>query len=188
MKPGIYRMTPRRFRKAIEAGVFGERHVELLGGIPFIMPENPPHILASLNAHNALVPLASLPRWVVNKEHRIELGQWLPLPDVVVLHGPKATYGTRLAQAGDVALLVEIADTSYAKDSGPKMRKYATFQIPVYWIVDLNRRVVEVRSQPFGKGKQAGYARCDTYFEHDLVPVMLAGVEVGRIAVAELWP
>jgi Uma2 family endonuclease len=87
-----------------------------------------------------------------------------------------------------VALLVEIADTSYAKDSGPKMRPYATFQIPVYWIVDLNRRVVEVRSQPFGKGKQAGYARCDTYFEHELVPVVLAGVDVGRIAVAELLP
>ena len=101
-----------------------------------------------------------------------------------MLDGPKAIYGTRLARADDVALLVEIADTSYAKDSGPKLRRYATFRIPVYWIVDLNRRIVEVRYQPFGKGKQAGYARCDTYLEHDHVPVVLAGIEVGRIAVA----
>jgi hypothetical protein len=188
MIPGIYRMTPRRFRKAMRAGVFGENRVELLGGIPFVMSESPPHILASLNVHSALGDPCPRPRWVVNKEHRVELGQWLPLPDVVVLHGPKSKYGTRLAQSDDVGLLAEISDTSYAKDSGPKMRRYATFRIPIYWIVDLNLRIVEVRYQPFGKGKQAGYARCDTYFEHDSVPVVLDGAEVGRVAVADLLP
>jgi Putative restriction endonuclease len=188
MIPGIYRMSPRQFRKAIEAGVFGERHVELLGGIPFIMCENPPHIFASSRVHSGLFALAARLRWFVNKEHRLELGQWLPLPDAVILEGPDTIYGTRLARADDVALLVEVADTSYARDSGPKLRRYATFRIPVYWIVDLNRRLVEVRGQPFGKGKQAGYARCDTYLEHDHVPVVLAGLEVGRIAVAQLLP
>jgi hypothetical protein len=181
-------MTPRRFRKAIDAGVFGENHVELLGGIPFIVSENPPHILASMLLYAALNALAATPRWVVNKEHRLELGQWLPLADGIVLHGPKATYGTRLARAGDVAVLIEIADTSYAKDSGPKLRRYASYRIPVYWIVDLNRRLVEVRTQPFGKGKQAGYAHCDIYQENDHVPLVLDGHEVGRIAVAEILP
>ena len=60
----IYRMTPRQFRKAIDAGVFGERHVELLGGIPFIMSEKPPHILASLRVYAALIALVADPRWV----------------------------------------------------------------------------------------------------------------------------
>ena len=188
MIPGVYHMTPRQFRKAIDAGVFGENHVELLGGIPFIMSENPPHIVASLNVNSALIGLAPQPRWVVNKEHRLSLGQWRPLPDDVVLRGPKATYATRLARAGDVALLVEVADTSYAKDSGPKLRRYATFRIPVYWIVDLKRRLVEVRSQPYGKGKQAGYARCEIYQEGDQVPVVLDGQEVGRVPVSELLP
>ena len=105
-----------------------------------------------------------------------------------MLHGPDTIYGTRLARADDVALLVEIADTSYAKDSGPKLRRYATFRIPVYWILDLKRRIVEVRTLPFGEGKTAGYARCDIYQEHDLVPVVLDGAEVGRAAVADLLP
>jgi len=39
-----------------------------------------------------------------------------------------------------------------------------------------------------GKGKQAGYARCDIYQEHDLVPVVLDGGEVGRIVVADFLP
>ena len=51
---GIYQMTPRQFRKAIDAGVFGEKSVELLGGIPFVMSQNPPHILASANVFLAL--------------------------------------------------------------------------------------------------------------------------------------
>jgi Uma2 family endonuclease len=185
---GMYRMTPRHFHKAMEAGLFGERKVELLGGIPFIMSENPPHILASANVHLALLALAPLPRRFGNKDHRLELGQWLPLPDAVVLKGPDTIYGTRLARADDVALLVEVSDTSYSKDNGPKLRRYASFRIPVYWIVDLNRRIVEVRVHPFGKGKQAGYARCEIYPEQDHVPVVLDGIEVGRIAVADLLP
>ncbi len=185
---GIYHMTPGQFRKAIDAGVFGERHVELLGGIPFVMSENPPHILASIRLFNELSACAAAPRWIVNKEHRLELGQWLPLPDAVVLRGPDTVYGTRLALADDVALLVEIADTSYPRDSGVKLRRYASFRVPVYWIVNLSRRLVEVHTLPFGEGKQAGYGRCDVYQEADQVPVILDGQEVGRIAVARLLP
>ena len=185
---GIYRMTAGQFRKAIDAGVFGERHVELLGGIPFVKSENPPHILSSIRVVAGLSNLTMSPRWVVNKEHRLELGLWLPLPDVVVLRGPDVTYGTRWARADDVALLVEIADTSYARDSGVKLRRYAGFRFPVYWIVDLNRRLVEVRTLPYGDGKQAGYGRCDIYRDGDHVPVVLDGQEVGTIAVAGFLP
>jgi Uma2 family endonuclease len=185
---GIYRLSSRQFRKALSAAVFGEHRVELLAGIPFIMSENPPHILPCARVCSALMALAALPRWFVHESNRLELGHWLPLPDVVVLHGPDSVYGTRLAQAADVALVVEVADTSYRKDSGPKLRRYATYQIPVYWILDLKRRVLEVRCQPFGQGQQAGFARCDRYRETDLAPVILDGQEVGRILVADLLP
>ena len=185
---GIYQMTPRQFRKAIDAGVFGESKVELLGGIPFVMSQNPPHILALANVFLALQAVALLPRWFVNKENTLSLRRWLPIPDVVILRGPKSIYGTRLARARDVALLVEVSDTTYARDSGSKLRRYASFRIPVYWIVDLNRRIVEVRTGPFGKGKPAGYAVCHTYREGDTIPVELDGQEVGRVAVSDLLP
>ena len=85
-------------RKAIDAGVFGERHCRALGGIPFVMSENPPHILASIRLFGVLSACAAAPRWIVNKEHRLELGHGLPLPDAVVLRGPDTIYGTRLAR------------------------------------------------------------------------------------------
>jgi Uma2 family endonuclease len=188
MLQGIYHMTPRQFHKAIEAGVFGENRVELLGGVPFIMAENPPHILVCLRILRVLFGLAPAPGWVINREHYLALGQWRPVADVVILRGPDTNYATRLACADDVALLVEVADTSYAKDSGPKLRRYATFRIPVYWIVDLNRRIVEVYTAPFGKGMQAGYARRVFYREGDQVPVELDGQVVGQVAVSDLLP
>jgi Uma2 family endonuclease len=188
MIDGIFRMTPRQFHKAIDAGVFGENHVELLDGLPFLLSDEPPHILAALHVLQALWSLAPDPQWFVNKPHRVIMGRWRPLADVVVLRGPDTIYGIRLARADDVALLVEVADASYAKDSGPKLRCYATFRIPVYWIVDLNRRLVEVRTGPYGKGKQSGYAHCDVYREGDHVPVELDGQRVGQVAVSDLLP
>ena len=162
--------------------------MELLAGLPFLLADEPPHILACSMAHRALFYLAAPPRWLADKPHRVEMGQWLPLPDVVVLRGPDTIYGTRFARADDAALLVEVSDTTYAKDSGPKLRKYATHHIPVYWIVDLNRRLVEVRTRPFGQGKQAGYGRCDVYREGDRIPVELDGQEVGQVSVSDLLP
>jgi hypothetical protein len=188
MRDGIFRMTPRQFRKAMDAGVFGENHVELLGGLPFLLVDEPPHILASMIVHHALMKLARHPRWLADKPHRVPMGRWLPLPDVVVLRGPDTIYGTRLARADDVALLVEVSDTTYAKDSGPKLRRYATYCIRVYWIVDLNRRLVEVYTRPFGRGKQAGYGQCNIYREGDRIPVELDGQEVGQVAVSDLLP
>ena len=45
---GIYQLTPRQFRKGNpRLGVSGEKRVELLGGIPFIMSQNPPHMFTS---------------------------------------------------------------------------------------------------------------------------------------------
>ncbi len=185
---GIYQMTPRQFRKAIDAGVFGENLVELLGGIPFVMSQKPPHSFASRRLLVTFQALAVPPRWVVDKETTLALGQWRPLADAIVLRGPDTVYIPRLPRAGDVALLAEVSDTTYAKDSGPKLRRYASYCIPVYWIVDLNRRIVEVRTGPFGKGKQAGHAHCDLYREGDQVPVEVDGQEVGRIAVSDLLP
>jgi Uma2 family endonuclease len=188
MLSGIYRMTARQFRKAIDAGVFGEQRVELLGGIPFVMSENPPHIYVSIQLIGALNALAAAPQWVVNKDHRIGLGQWLPLPDAVILRGPARTYSKRWARAGDVAFLAEIADSSYARDKGIKLRRYAGFRIPVYWIIDVNRRLVEVHTQPHGTGTKAGYAQCDTYVEGDQIPVLLDGQDAGQIGVDYLLP
>ena len=184
----IFRMTPRQFRKAAEAGVFGEHQVELLGGLPCVMTTNPPHDFVVGSLGEALERLAPAPAWVVNEEKTLRLGRWRPLPDLSIARGPRSASRRRLPAAADLALIVEVADTTYAKDRGPKYRRYAAAGIPVYWIVDLNRRQVEVHTDPVGRGKAAVYRSCVIAAEADQVAVVLDGREVGRVAVGDILP
>jgi len=83
-----------------------------------------------------------------------------------------------------VALLVEVSETTLARDQGKKLAAYAKAGIPVYWIVNLVENQVEVYSSPGPDGYQS---RQDFKPGQD-VPVVIEGVEVGRIAVADILP
>jgi Uma2 family endonuclease len=184
----IFRMTPRQFRKAAEAGVFGEHKVELLGGLPCVMTPNPPHDFAVRRLGDALERIATAPAWVLNEEKTPRVGRWRPLPDLSIARGPDDAYRHQLPAAADIALIVEVADTTYAKDRGPKYRRYAAAGIPAYWIVDLNRRQVEVHADPIGRGKGASYRSCAVVPEGGDAPVVLDGRDVGRVAVRDVLP
>ena len=47
---------------------------------------------------------------------------------------------------------VEVSDTTYSKDSGRKLRKYARTGVQAYWIDHINRRLVEVSPGPDSSG------------------------------------
>jgi len=83
-------------------------------------------------------------------------------------------------------MLVEVADSSYAKDRGTKWRNYAASGIAVYWIVNLPERRIEVYTTPAGRGKSAAYRDFKTYGPDDEVPFVLDGRELGRIKVSEI--
>jgi Uma2 family endonuclease len=185
MKSDVFRWTPRQFIKASRAGWFDDVKAELLGGIVYTMTTNPPRMTCLLRLTHALRMLAPLPDWVVTKEDNVKLGKWLPLPDSAVLRGPLEKYDKILPDKNDICLIVEVSDTTYAKDRGPKYRRYASFKIPVYWIVDLNRRRVEVHSLPI-PGKV--YDTIDYYTETDAVPLFLDGQHRGTIPVNEFLP
>ena len=52
--------------------------------------------------------------------------------------------------ADDVLLLIEVADSSLSFDQNQKLRLYARFNIPEYWLMNLNDACVEVYRQPHG--------------------------------------
>ncbi|MEO6808072.1 MAG: Uma2 family endonuclease [Isosphaeraceae bacterium] len=185
-----YRLSVRQFKMMIDAGIFPEKaHVELLGGrLVDKMTKHPPHDFTVGRFSSALREL--LPAdWFVREEKSLQLGGfWRPEPDIAVVRGPDALYSNRDPNAVDVALIVEVADSSYAKDHGLKWRAYAAARIPVYLIVRLAERRVEVHRNPSGRGRQASYQDVETYLESAEVPIVIDGVEVGRLAVRDLLP
>ena len=106
---------------------------------------------------------------------------------MVLATGSKATYKARNPKPSEVILLVEVADSSLHEDQTTKLVLYAKARIPVYWIVNLVDRHVEVYTEPRG-GKNPAYKKHTDYGPDDAVPVVVAGKELGRIPVKELLP
>jgi Uma2 family endonuclease len=103
---------------------------------------------------------------------------------VAIVRGTRDDYRTRLPTPEDVALLVEAAESSLAIDRGPKCSAFARAGIPVYWIINLVDRQVEVYSNP----APDGYRLRQVFLPGSDIPVVIAGIEVGRIAAADLLP
>jgi Uma2 family endonuclease len=63
-----------------------------------------------------------------------------PEPDVVLLHRESPEFFKRHPGPQDIALLIEVADTSLASDRSVKYRLYARAGITEYWIIDIETR------------------------------------------------
>jgi Uma2 family endonuclease len=107
-----------------------------------------------------------------------------PEPDLKVVSGTPRDYLARKARPEDVALVIEVSDTSYSFDRKVKARLYAASGVPVLWLVDLNRRVLEVHTGPGPEG----YGQIAELAEADEVILTLGGREVARVAVRDLLP
>jgi Uma2 family endonuclease len=169
----------------IDKGILGpDDRVELLEGIVVQkMSKNPPHRIATLRTRRALervVPAG----WYVDEQEPITLADSEPEPDVAVIRGDTLDYDAGNPGPADVGLIVEVADTSLTRDQVLKKRIYGTASIPVYWILDLNRRRLEVYSSP----DAAGYLHCSIYQAHESVEVTLDGESVGFVSVGSLLP
>lgn len=71
-------------------------------------------------------------------------------------------------------------------DRHDKGRIYAHERIPVYWVVNVVDKVIEVYTQPGGSGDAAANSKRDDYAVGTAVPVVLDGSTVGTIAVANV--
>jgi len=183
-----YRLSVRQFEKMIDAGIFrDEDHVELLGGLLVDkMVKKDPHNF-SIDMLGAILNDKLPSPWIARQEKSVVLGRlWRPEPDLAIARGPRERYRSKGPRRADLGMLVEVADTSYAKDRGAKWRKYAASGVSVYWIVNLPLRRIEVYSTPSGRGKSAGYRDVKTYGPDEEVPLILEGHEWGRIKVSEV--
>jgi Uma2 family endonuclease len=186
---GRFRWTPEQFQKAAEDGWFGDRKVELLDGDVYYMVRNPLHRNCVWKMYELLSALLDKQHWTLTREDDVEMGDdWVPSPDIAVLRGNFDLLKDDLLKGTDVALLVEVSHKPYARDRGRKLPRYAHNKIPVYSIVSIERRTVEVFSDPVGQGDLATYAGAPlTFHEGETVPVELDGSVIGHIDVKEIF-
>jgi Uma2 family endonuclease len=129
-----------------DAGVFGDRRVELINGRIYRMaPQRDPHMIA-ISKITGLLLRVKLPTDSVFIQGTLRLDQFNePDPDFMWLDVP---LGTPEAQRPLPIVVIEVSHTSYKKDSGAKLRMYAQHGIADYWIVNTRAGRVEVYRDP----------------------------------------
>jgi Uma2 family endonuclease len=185
----VRRFTVDEYHVMIAAGVFAEdEDFELLEGwIVPKMTKYPPHevsIELTQEAVRALLPAG----WRIRTQMATTTRDSEPEPDLCVVRGTPRDHLAHHPGPDDIALVIEVADSSIGRDRGIKQRIYARAAIPIYWIVNVADRVIEVYNDPTGPGRKPTYRRREEYRGDEIVPVVIAGREVGRVAARELLP
>lgn len=184
----IRTMSVTEYEKLTELGHLTKAdQVELLEGfVVHKMPINPPHEFSTNALFRRLDRL--LVGWTVRCQTSIRLPESKPEPDVSVARGDERDYASRSPSSSDLGLVIEVADSSLDRDQRDKARIYARDKIPVYWVVNLVDRRVEVNTNPNGPGDDPRYHTLRVFPEGTVVPVELDGVSVGDISVDDILP
>lgn len=124
--------------------------------------------------------------WSLRIQDPLTLEGSEPEPDAVIVRGDVREFLAGHPTAAEAQLVIEVADSSLTLDRGVKRQIYAANEVPVYWIVNLLDRVVEVYTQP--DRQRSDYTHCEVYSAAQSVPVPLAGTFQGEIPVAEFLP
>lgn len=144
----VRRFTVAEYRSMVESGALEEDdRIELLQG--WIVPKmvhNPPHDWTVTHNDRFFTPLIG-EEWLVRVQCAIDTADSEPEPDNVIVRAPEDRYLHRHPRGGDIGLLIEVADSSLARDRD-KAEVYAAEGVPVYWIINLNDRQIEVHTEP----------------------------------------
>ena len=146
----LYRFTVDRFNRAKKAGVFN--HPELMSLVNGIVMEQPKQTACCANLTNLLSRrLRSIlqDRFLLYGRRLVEVDPHnQPTAEVLVVNGQKADYQGRHPFPKDVALLVEVADTTAAYDLGETALLYAQAGIADYWVALADEAVIVRHREP----------------------------------------
>ena len=140
--------------RMVEHGILSKNDkVELLeGDLIQMTPQGPPHAgLASELL--SLLFRAYGSSTVVRGAAPLDCGTHsLPEPDVAVLRGSYDEFKRRHPRGEESILVAEVAYTSLVIDRA-KARVYAKACVPVYWLIDVTGRRIEVHEDPQQDGR-----------------------------------
>ena len=106
-----------------------------------------------------------------------------PEPDIAVVKGEARDYIGHHPFPQDIALIVEVANSTLAEDRSTKARLYARAGISTYWIINLIDSKIEVYSNP----SEASFTVRNDYAKGQNLSLQV-GSNVIEVPVRDLLP
>jgi Uma2 family endonuclease len=156
----LRRFTVDEYHRLLQVGILEEGDpVELLDGFLVLKTRASPPQNVSLGLLEDLLNDLLPAGWFRRVRSAVTTPDSEPEPDLAIVRGQRRDYGKRHPGPQDLALVIEVSDSSLARDRNVKAPLYARASIPVYWIVNLIDRRVEVHTEPSGPDPQPAYRR-----------------------------
>lgn len=186
----LRKMSVEEYEFLVKGNVLGpEDNVELLEGYMVLkMSRGHEHDFALQELADRLYEMVPKGKWKVRGQSAAKLSDSVPEPDFVVARGDGSIYRQRHPLPTELALVIEVSDSSLSRDTQDKARIYARAKVPVYWVVNIPDRRIEVYTEPSGPTEEPKYQTRTEYPVGGTVPVVLDGTQVGTIAVADVIP
>lgn len=174
-----------QYHAMIRSGILTDDDpVELLEGWLILkMLKKPAHRVTTRLLRSALEQIVPA-GWYVDSQEPITTADSEPEPDVMVVRGNTRDYLDRHPAPQDLALVIEMADTTLQRDRDLKKRAYARAGISHYWIASLPDRHIEVYSSPGA----TDYKNCEIFAEGDRLSIPIGGTKIPQLLVRDILP
>ena len=147
--------TANEYRQMSELGILDANdRTELIEGQILVMAaKGTPHVLGLRLLAVALDTLLENQPFFVSTQDPIQLNDFSePEPDLAIVRGTALDYADRHPDSNDLALVVEVADSTLKYDCEVKDKLYAQSGIEDYWVLDVKNRKLHIFRNPTPKG------------------------------------
>jgi Uma2 family endonuclease len=184
-----YRLGVDQYREMARLGILTKYdRIELLEGwLIAKKTKTRPHTVCKGLTQDLLMPMTPA-GWFLVIEGPTDTVDSEPEPDLMIVRGARRDYRERSPGPKDVALVIEVADSSLSRDRSTKKRLYARSGYSVYWLINLLANQIEVYTDPTGSVGEPDYLQRQDYGPNEMIPLVIEGREVGRLAVRDLLP
>ena len=149
---GIRPLRFDEYMQLVEAGVFEDERVELLGGVVVAMSSQGPMHSNLVILLNRLLARRLTDAYMVAPQCTNKLSEYsAPEPDFAIVTA-KSMWESGGKEYAKAVWLIEVAVSSLRKDRGLKAQLYAAAGIVEYWVVDANTMSVYVHRDPSSDG------------------------------------
>jgi Uma2 family endonuclease len=147
--------TVNEYRQMSDVGILNaDTRTELIAGQILVMAaKGTPHVLGLRLLAVSLDKLLTNQPFFISTQDPIQLNDFSePEPDLAIVRGTLLDYADRHPEPKDLALVVEVADSTLKYDCDVKDKLYAQSGIEDYWVLDVKNRNLHVFRNPTSTG------------------------------------